>query len=75
MQIGEITWEEFEKVGLHNFYEFAKKKQKKTKTKQGWKWRISLDSAQFTKRVDIWFLNVQQNIWELRVKTHFPWLA
>ena len=29
---------------------------------------------QFSECVDIRFLNVQQSIWEVWVKRHFPWL-
>ena len=55
VQISEIVWEEFEKVGLRHFVNLQNKKA----------WPISRDSAQFSECVDIRFLNVQQSICEL----------
>ena len=60
MQIGEIDWEELEKVGLRHL---ANLHNKTEGTK--WVWPIARHSAQFSERVDIRFLNVQQSICEL----------
>ena len=53
-QISEIDWEEFKKAGLRNFANLWEKAR--------WKqtWHISRDSAEFSERVDIRFLNVRQ---------------
>ena len=67
VQIGEIAWEEFEKVGLQHLANLRKK----MKDRNGkWGWTMS----GFGERVDIRFLNVQQSICELQATMHFPWL-
>ena len=47
MQIGEIAWEELEKVGLQHF--------ENCREKTEWPWPIPRNSAPFTERMDIRF--------------------
>ena len=60
LQIGEMTWEEFKKVGLQHFASLQKKKNSGCK----WAWPIP-------QHVDIRFLNVRQSISELQAKMKF----